>query len=158
MCKHAPILYSYFQSFVCLLEHSDTLLQRYRCRIRELRQATLNFEEVLKRISLTRISRAYQIPSLLKTIPQDRPIVIANVLSIFRQEEIADYEAHRLMTLLLDGIQAETAPIIFVERAPIRPEDETMFALIKEAADHRFEPLPEPPEPDHQLSLFGPYG
>lgn len=111
--------------------------------MREIRKKTLELEETLDRVSLSRITRCYQIPDLTPTIPTDQPLIILQPLSIFRQEGVEMAAARRLLAQLLLAIEQRDGQTVLVTGPAawptVQPEDTVLLDMLLAAADHRIE-------------------
>ncbi|MCJ7696649.1 MAG: hypothetical protein MUO40_14660 [Anaerolineaceae bacterium] len=123
-----------------------------------LRRHTINLDDALKNILLSRTFTCYQLTTLLSDLTCDNtPIVVLDILSTFLDENVNLEIRHKLLSSCLTHLQrlSQTAPVVVWARTRSLPgiEDEGLMEELLKASDKIW--YTENPQPaTKQLSLF----
>jgi hypothetical protein len=125
---------------------------------REIRRQTVELDEALNNIRLSRGFTCYQMQRLLaetRTIP-DRPVMVFNLLATYYDESVSLRESCRLLDRALADLRrlSERAPVMVSARPPFATTPERMVLLerLRDFADQAM--VLDVPKPIQQPTLF----
>jgi len=123
-----------------------------------LRRHTINLDDALKNILLSRTFTCYQLTTLLSDLACDNtPIVVLDILSTFLDENVNLHVRHKLLSTCLTHLQrlSQTAPVVIWARTRSLPgiEDKGLMEELLKTSDSIW--YTDNPQPvTKQLPLF----